>query len=940
MKKLSKILSIFLCLAMLISFVSMVPTHVHAVDGSKWTKVELANIHATDTIAITMTKGSDTWALTSNNGTNSAPTAVAVTVEGTTMTAFSGNISWNISNLNGSLTIYPAGTTEKWLYSTNANNGVRVGDNANSVWSIDTNSGYLKNNATSRYLGVYNSQDWRAYTNTTGNTAGQTLSFWKYVGVAAACTHEDTTLKFNAYQHWNACSCGEILNAESHKSTWDCCDAMKYETSLTNGTPYNLAMYSTNKSDYYYFTGQLSSDSLSASTDRSKAVEVFIEDATGGKYIYFLKDEVKTYIDIYVDAEDENKVKCRLVTTPGVVFEWVETYSTFKTTIGAKEYFLCTYNTGTSITDTEIRYLTDDNVMAPTGKNYPALFYALPECEHENTKLVHDNYQHWTVCLNEECGMIVIPAGSTDTDGKFDHTFSPDTGICTEANCGVKALPADGSTLTIPEAIAVGNRFEWNSYTNEKYTITGVIDEVINTEYGNMYIKDSNGNRILVFGLYQGETRYDAMTTKPIKGDTITVSTVLGKYDEAQAKNAQLTSHAAHTCDWQWKTDADNHHFQKCSICGNTTTPCTGTTATAWSNDNTNHWHACTDEACTYTVDKAAHAPVAGYTSGTNGHYQTCSCGFKYDEVAHTKGDDGKCTACGEDLNCAHVTDSTQWEKKSDATNHWEECKICHSKRNEAKHPAVADDGNCTTAVVCPDCGWVITAAKTAHTPNADDGDCTTAITCKDCGTVTTEAKTAHNYGTDNKCTVCGKEKPAETADVTFDFSDLEVGNEITDNALDVFQNATESDVAFGVTLNKVYAGSTSGGALEKMPGYLKLGTSKAQGQITLTFGEGSKVTKVEIYCHDWYKKSDAYPTNSNYVSVNGSDKVLAPYNETGACEVLTFDLTDGSNKVTIDTDKRIFISKIVVTGTFADGGSQTPDDTQNAYDTLPASVT
>ncbi len=51
----------------------------------------------------------------------------------------------------------------------------------------------------------------------------------------------------------------------------------------------------------------------------------------------------------------------------------------------------------------------------------------------------------------------------------------------------------------------------------------------------------------------------------------------------------------------------------------------------------------------------------------------------------------------------------------------------------------------------------------TTHTPNDDDGDCTTAITCSDCGTVTTEARTAHEGGeatcvNGKLCDFCGYE--------------------------------------------------------------------------------------------------------------------------------------------------------------------------------------
>ena len=44
---------------------------------------------------------------------------------------------------------------------------------------MDTESGYLKNVALSRYVGVYNNQDWRSYTSVHANIAGQTLGFWK-----------------------------------------------------------------------------------------------------------------------------------------------------------------------------------------------------------------------------------------------------------------------------------------------------------------------------------------------------------------------------------------------------------------------------------------------------------------------------------------------------------------------------------------------------------------------------------------------------------------------------------------------------------------------------------------------------------------------------------------------------------------------------------------
>ncbi len=118
-------------------------------------------------------------------------------------------------------------------------------------------------------------------------------------------------------------------------------------------------------------------------------------------------------------------------------------------------------------------------------------------------------------------------------------------------------------------------------------------------------------------------------------------------------------------------------------------------------------------------------------------------------------------------------TYSTEW--KSNSSHHWHECE-CGEKSDVTAHTPAADDGDCTTAILCTECDAVTTAAKThvdgddknhvcdndgcnvdnvdgGHTPAADDGDCTTAILCTECDAVTTAAKT-HVDG-DDKNHVC-----------------------------------------------------------------------------------------------------------------------------------------------------------------------------------------
>ena len=109
------------------------------------------------------------YALTSANGSGSAPTAVAVAIENDAITGnIADELQWNFRAVDGGYKINPINDTTKFLYSTSSNNGVRVGTNTNNVWELNITDGAnyhgFKNVATSRYIGVYNNQDWRTYT--------------------------------------------------------------------------------------------------------------------------------------------------------------------------------------------------------------------------------------------------------------------------------------------------------------------------------------------------------------------------------------------------------------------------------------------------------------------------------------------------------------------------------------------------------------------------------------------------------------------------------------------------------------------------------------------------------------------------------------------------------------------------------------------------------
>lgn len=162
-RKLSILFAALLCAAM--SF------------ATNYVKTDLANIKSTDVVLIVATTSDGSYAMSNDKGTSAAPTAVSVTVSGTSIETEATNILWNITYdaTASTFTVNVADGTNK-LYCTNSNNGVRVGTNTANVFNIT--SDYIYNTAQKRYLGVYSKSDWRCYSTIHDNIKNQTFAFY------------------------------------------------------------------------------------------------------------------------------------------------------------------------------------------------------------------------------------------------------------------------------------------------------------------------------------------------------------------------------------------------------------------------------------------------------------------------------------------------------------------------------------------------------------------------------------------------------------------------------------------------------------------------------------------------------------------------------------------------------------------------------------------
>ena len=152
---------------------------------------DLKDIKANDVVIITMKyQQGKTYAISNANGTTSAPAAVEVTVSDNKITVDNSEILWNIDYNNGSFVAFVNGNKSNWLYCTNTNNGVRVGTGTAKTFSINKGYMYEEGTTDARYIGVYNSADFRCYTSNGGNIANQTLAFYvKETGNTASVEH-------------------------------------------------------------------------------------------------------------------------------------------------------------------------------------------------------------------------------------------------------------------------------------------------------------------------------------------------------------------------------------------------------------------------------------------------------------------------------------------------------------------------------------------------------------------------------------------------------------------------------------------------------------------------------------------------------------------------------------------------------------------------------
>ena len=124
-------------------------------------------------------------------------------------------------------------------------------------------------------------------------------------------------------------------------------------------TAYKFSVAQNNVGKTIYFTGEMSGNYLATSDKADKAVDVFAEAVDGGYRLYFTKDDVKTYIDLY--EYTEGKVGVQLTETPTATYTWNPDFNNFIANVAGEDYYLGCYKTYETISASKTSYINAEN---------------------------------------------------------------------------------------------------------------------------------------------------------------------------------------------------------------------------------------------------------------------------------------------------------------------------------------------------------------------------------------------------------------------------------------------------------------------------------------------------------------------------------------------------------------------------------------------------
>ena len=236
---------------------------------------------------------------------------------------------------------------------------------------------------------------------------------------------------------------------------------------------------------------------IETTMDPKEAAVFKFEIVEGGYKIYTDIGGKKNYLHATAtpkaDKPDSYTKTIGFAETTDCVFTYDSALSLFKIKLNGVEFGVGTYGTYETVSLSESKYFKADNINVKEGQ-FPMSF------------MTKENADKLPVSVKPE-----------------------------------NKDPEANTTLSIADAIALGNTKVKDQYTKGKYYVEGTIKEIQNDQNGNLVITDGT-NDLLIYGTHSadGMVRFGNLKTKPVIGDKIKVYGIIGKYNDAQMRNGWI----------------------------------------------------------------------------------------------------------------------------------------------------------------------------------------------------------------------------------------------------------------------------------------------------------------------------------------------------------------------------------------------------------------
>ena len=309
---------------------------------------------------------------------------------------------------------------------------------------------------------------------------------------AAVCEHTNTSeeiVKPTCYKEGTKTvicdDCGKTVSTEpvapAHTFEDGVCSVCSVVEAPKTGVAYKFGMYQSVEDTIYYIDGEMSGFYMATVTNASTGIYVYLEEATGGYYMYTYLKGVKTYINMVVSG---TYVNAKYQTEASTVYTYNADKLAIIANVNGSNYYFGTYNTYTTVGTT---YNANDHICRFYATEQPAA----PKFDTASVKLGTDLAMIYTVTVPAGAPTMTIEFnGKTVTIEKFTAVDN-DTFTFTFDGIGPQQMALNiKATLNVNgEAVA----------TFDNYSVEKNLNNIKNTEGASAELV-ALVNSVLIYG--------------------------------------------------------------------------------------------------------------------------------------------------------------------------------------------------------------------------------------------------------------------------------------------------------------------------------------------------------------------------------------------------------------------------------------------------------